>query len=164
MRKILFGAIIGAMLMFSAQSFASDISLVGKKVGREVKVRMFGEEIQKKALLVEGSAYVSIKAVADNLGLEAKYMKGEVIVTQKEKVIEPDSADLKELKEKISINNGQIEYYNSLIASLREKQNNATTERGKLEVQAEIDTQTIRLKAREELGKELEKQLAELEG
>lgn len=83
MRKYLIGVIIGAMLMFGAQTFAD--SLIGKKVDGVVKVIVDGSELETAAVVIEGVSYAPLRAVGESLQLEVEYSDGVVILSRQDK-------------------------------------------------------------------------------
>lgn len=83
MRKYLIGVIIGAILLFGAQTFAD--SLIGKKVDGVVKVTVDGSELETAAVVIEGVSYAPLRAVAESLQLEVEYSDGVVILSRQDK-------------------------------------------------------------------------------
>src|SRR5690606_3332597 len=83
MRKYLIGVIIGAILLFGAQTFAD--SLIGKKVDGVVKVTVDGSELETAAVVIEGVSYAPLRAVAESLQLEVEYSDGVVMLSRQDK-------------------------------------------------------------------------------
>lgn len=112
MRKYLIGILLGASLMFSAQAFGAAATLIGKKISREVKVIIMGAELEKKAILLDGTTYVPLRVITEKLGLQAEYVNGEVVVRNK-------SAELAEYELKITKKMKEVEDTKEAISLLQ---------------------------------------------
>lgn len=74
MKKYLIGAVAGFLLSLSVTAYADDISsAVGKVVGGETTVKVDGTQLSKKALIVDGTAYLPVRAIADAVKYDVKY-------------------------------------------------------------------------------------------
>jgi len=76
MKKMLIGFICGALIMFSGQVFADQISRVGKKVGSEAIVRIEGKEVSS-AIVVDGKAYTPARDIVEKFGGTVTWVPGE---------------------------------------------------------------------------------------
>jgi len=75
MKKMLIGFICGAVLMFSGQAFADQISRVGKKVGSEAIVFIEGKEVSS-AIVVDGKAYTPARDIVETFGGTVNWVPG----------------------------------------------------------------------------------------
>jgi hypothetical protein len=160
MKKILFGIIIGIAISVPTTIFANDVvSVIGKKIDKEVNVLFLGKKLEKKAPLVDGTTYVPIREIAERLSFAVEFINGEVIIKSPNEeqikiivAINQHKLDIQEIKKNIMNNEQMIKemeqgkIFNSL--SPQEKQ---------IEIRKEVSA---------EWGnklKELEKELSELE-
>lgn len=66
MKKIVVGVIIGFVLAFAASAYADEIeSLIGKKIEGEFPVTINGQRLDKKAIVIDGTSYLPVRAIAD---------------------------------------------------------------------------------------------------
>lgn len=64
MKKLITGAIAGALLLTSVSVFADSASLVGKKVQGLFTVEQNGKRIAD-AVIIDGTAYAPVRAVSE---------------------------------------------------------------------------------------------------
>lgn len=83
MRKFVVGFVVGLFLASAFPAYGAVSSLVGKKITKEVKVTMLGGELEKKAILIDGTTYVPLRVVTEKLGLQAAFVNGEVVIRNK---------------------------------------------------------------------------------
>lgn len=74
MRKYLIGIFIGVALTISSSAFATDvITLIGQKIQGELPVKINGVELEKPAIVINGTSYLPNRAIADALGMDIKF-------------------------------------------------------------------------------------------
>lgn len=74
MRKYLIGIFIGIALTISSSVFAEDvISLIGQRIQGEFPVKINGTELEKPAIVINGTSYLPNRAIADALGMDIKF-------------------------------------------------------------------------------------------
>ena len=72
-KRLAVGFVIGAVLMFSTQAVAENISLIGKKVGSEAKVFIEGKEVSN-AIIVNSKSYAPVRDIVEHFGAEAEWV------------------------------------------------------------------------------------------
>ncbi|MEK4141156.1 hypothetical protein NST48_09390 [Paenibacillus sp. FSL M7-0547] len=78
MKKFISGVIVGALMFAGASVFADSSSLIGKKVQGLFSIEQSGSKIAD-AVIIDGSAYAPIRAVAEATGSTLK-VEGKKIV------------------------------------------------------------------------------------
>jgi hypothetical protein len=74
MRKYIIGMFIGVALTISTSVFAEDvITLIGQKIQGEFPVKINGEQLEKPAIVINGTSYLPNRAIADALGMDIKF-------------------------------------------------------------------------------------------
>jgi hypothetical protein len=74
MRKYLIGIIIGIALSLTATTYAEDIkSMIGQKIQGEFPVKINGTELEKHAIVIDGTSYLPNRAIADALDMDIKF-------------------------------------------------------------------------------------------
>ncbi|BFH70590.1 hypothetical protein J27TS7_58970 [Paenibacillus dendritiformis] len=101
MKKFILGIIVGALLAFSPQVYSAASSLVGKKIDGQIEVKLDGKQVGS-AVVVEGTSYLPVRNIANELGLKIKVDKKEVTITSEEKSAEEEIAKLKKERVKVS--------------------------------------------------------------
>ncbi len=176
MRKIV-AIILIITLTFASPVLADNASLIGRKISKEVKVIMLGQELEKKAILIDGVTYVPLRVVTEQLGLQAEFVNGKVVVRNKSDELNLIELKIKNKKEEISEANNKIKLtqealvsQKALIEDLKIKQAAETDEAKKREIQWSIDFQqggspTLeeRIPIYQQQLTQLESELAELE-
>lgn len=80
MKKFVLGVLCGAFLFGGTSVLAESISLVGKKIEKEIPVHYNGEPLVAKAIVVEGTSYLPVRTIGNTLGADIKYRDGAVYV------------------------------------------------------------------------------------
>ncbi len=73
MRRYLIGAIIGFALSLPLTSHAAVENLIGRVVEGVFPVKVNGKEIEKQAIVIDGTSYLPVRAIGDALGLEVSF-------------------------------------------------------------------------------------------
>ena len=73
MKKYLAGLLSGMMVMASVSVFADGVVKNFDAVVGKVQVVLNGERLHQETVLIDGTTYLPIRAVAEMLGLEVKY-------------------------------------------------------------------------------------------
>lgn len=139
MKNLLIGLFIGMALMLASNAFADDIkSLIGATIQGEFPVAINGNALEKKAVVINGSSYVPVRAIGDalrmdvsfdaELGIELK-QKGISTVTEQvyatsNKKVYPVDIQIRMLDDQIKTANDQIKSYQRSISI--EQQNGGT--------------------------------------
>ncbi|MEK4488359.1 hypothetical protein NYE44_01730 [Paenibacillus sp. FSL L8-0493] len=85
MKKLISGAIAGALLLTSVSVFADSASLVGKKVQGLFTVEQNGAKIAD-AVIIDGVAYAPVRAVSQAAGVELKVEGKKIIMSESTEV------------------------------------------------------------------------------
>lgn len=88
MRKVIVAFLAGMLVATSATAFADDLSKIGKKITGEFVVKLNGEELPVKAISLDGTSYIPVRAAGDALGLDVSFVNKEVIL-QSESLEQP---------------------------------------------------------------------------
>lgn len=175
MRKYIIGALIGIALTLTTSVFADDIkSLVGKAIQGEFVVKYEGVTINKKAIVIDGSSYLPVKAIADSLDLEATFNKDTGIELKKKVGVEmtsainsPDAALLdSEIADKKKILESNIKLLpieQEILVTMKQKQIDELDEGKKKDMQFGINLQESGVKSIIEKIPRYEQQITELE-
>lgn len=83
MRKYLIGLVTGVLLTLPIGIFANDISNIGKKIDSEFTVLLNGEELPVKAIGINGTSYIPLRATGEALGLNVDFVDRTVILESK---------------------------------------------------------------------------------
>ncbi|MEX2461720.1 MAG: hypothetical protein WD469_10590 [Paenibacillaceae bacterium] len=71
---LMLGIIIGVALAITTSAYASDItSLIGRTIQSEFPVTIEGKELSKKALVIDGTSYVPLRAFGDAIGYDSMF-------------------------------------------------------------------------------------------
>lgn len=73
------GLIIAWIALSTISVFAETEEIVGKKIEGVFKVKVNGKTLEKEAIVVEGTSYLPVRAVAESLGLEVEFNPNEGI-------------------------------------------------------------------------------------
>lgn len=74
MRKYTIGFLIGIVLTITSTTYAVPIkSYIGKVIQGEFIVRINGEPLAKKAIVIEGASYIPVREIGDALGYEVSF-------------------------------------------------------------------------------------------
>lgn len=98
MKKLISGAIAGALLLTSVTVFADSASLVGKKVQGLFTVEQNGKKVAD-AVIIDGVAYAPVRAVSEAAGVELKVEGKKIIMKEPElgtTIAEPVSTSVPE--------------------------------------------------------------------
>lgn len=156
MKRTIVAFIAGAVLATAGSVYAEDIqTLIGKQIQGEIPVKVNGETLEKKAIYVDGTSYLPVRAIGDALNMDVKFnaeMGVELIpkegvtvqsspVTETEQPTEPvqmsqDDIDaIKSSEEQITISEQKIIEYTDKLKSLNEE-----LEKAELKVSQTTDT------------------------
>lgn len=83
MKKLITGAIAGALLLTSVSVFADSTSLVGKKVQGLFAVEQNGSKIAD-AVIIDGVAYAPVRAVSQAAGVQLTVEGKKIIMKESE--------------------------------------------------------------------------------
>jgi hypothetical protein len=71
---LMLGTIIGAALAITTSAYADNItSLIGRTIQGEFPVTIEGKELSKKALVIDGTSYVPLRAFGDAIGYNSTF-------------------------------------------------------------------------------------------
>lgn len=121
MKRFISGIIVGALLFGGASVFADSVGLIGQKVQGLFVIEKGGKKIAD-AVIIKGSAYAPVKAVADaagaNLTVEGKkiIMSDEGVNLSVPEFEYPNTEDIGKLNSEITILKNNITTYKSNIA------------------------------------------------
>lgn len=89
MKKIIIGIIIGMALTLSSTALADQVTtLIGKKIANEYPVFVDGKELEKKAIVVNGSSYLPVRLMGDTVGYRVTFdPEGEVLLQKDEPIV-----------------------------------------------------------------------------
>lgn len=74
MRKYIIGMILGVSLATAGSVYGAEITtLIGKPIEGEIPVKVAGVTIEKKAIFVDGTSYLPVRAIGDAIGMDVKY-------------------------------------------------------------------------------------------
>lgn len=74
MKKVVLGIIIGIGFTFGFTTYAADITtLVGKTVQGIFPVTVDGDVLPKTAIVIDGTSYLPVRAIADALGMDITF-------------------------------------------------------------------------------------------
>lgn len=74
MRKYIIGMVVGVALATAGSVYGAEITtLIGKQIEGEIPVKVDGVTIEKKAIFVDGTSYLPVRAIGDALNMEVKY-------------------------------------------------------------------------------------------
>lgn len=84
MRKYIVGALVGLLLSIPFTTFGSALeTMVGKRIQVEYPVVVEDEQLGTKAIVLDGTGYVSIKEIAEATGYFTEFKDGQIIVRKK---------------------------------------------------------------------------------
>lgn len=169
MKKIVIGILIGAALTFSGQALADTISNVGKTIETEYTVVVDGQELEKKAIAVDGSSYTPNRVLADAVGYNVEFIDNTVVLTKKEEtpvvtdeVNEPvpDLSNNDPAVTGISLEgiNSSLDGLNMLLTSLNESLKRAKTEESKETINKKISDISAQIEQLNRQKEQLESQ------
>lgn len=82
MRKYIIGGLVGFLLAVPFTAFGEQIStVIGKQVKSEHAVLVDGKQLDKKAILIDGTTYAPLRAVADAVGYDAAFTNNTVVLS-----------------------------------------------------------------------------------
>ncbi|MEC0169710.1 hypothetical protein [Paenibacillus graminis] len=81
MKKFVSGVIVGALLFGGASVFAESVSLIGKKVSGVYTIEKNGKKVAE-AVIINGSAYAPVRAVAEATGAGLKVEGKKIIMSE----------------------------------------------------------------------------------
>jgi len=159
MRKYFVGAIFGFLLSISVTVYGEEVkSLVGEVIQGQFPVKVNGEELTNKAIVVDGTSYLPVREFGEKLGMEVKFDADLGIELSKKVTTQPvteiPNNQVTEPQITVEALNTEIEGYSSQIATLEWQIPRAKKENIPL-----IESKINELKAK---IAELEKQKAEL--
>jgi len=121
---ILVGMIAGVVLSLSVTAYADNIkSLIGKVVKNEAVVKVNGKEVEKKAVVIDGSSFLPVRAFSDATGYSISFSEqGDILLDKKgdaslstETAIDPNNVEKRTITGVI----GEIEQYETAIHGLQ---------------------------------------------
>lgn len=100
MRKYLIGVLCGLVLSFTGSVYAEEIkTMVGKVIDGEFPITVNSTVIEKKALVIEGVAYLPVRAMGEALGADISFDENlGVKVKTNETVTDTSSLEAEKLK------------------------------------------------------------------
>lgn len=117
MKKIVIGAIAGALLLTSVSVFADSASLVGKKVQGLFSVEQNGKKIAD-AVIIDGVAYAPVRAVSEAAGVGLK--------VEGKKIIMNEETSLDSITAPTNTTTDDAEKQEKLLADIKQKEFNIT--------------------------------------
>lgn len=97
MKKTIIAFIMGVALATTGSVYAEDIStLVGKTIQGEFPVKVNGETLDKKAIVIDGTSYLPVRAIGDSLNMEIKFDADLGIELSAKEVVQVESTSLTE--------------------------------------------------------------------
>jgi len=170
MKKLITGAIAGALLLTSVSVFADSASLVGKKVQGLFTVEQNGKRIAD-AVIIDGTAYAPVRAVSEAAGVELKVEGKKILMLESKSettvaesspspTATPSKTETDIIKEKarniqIEINKQQTAGMDIYLKLINDKNNT--------ELKEKYEQYDNSIKGLQEELKVLERQLAELQ-
>lgn len=138
MRKYIIGAMFGIVLTLTSSVFADDLkSLVGKAIQGEFVVKYEGIILDKKAVVIDGSSYLPVKAIGESLDLDVAFDKNTgIAIKKKETQSEPNVTN-------VVYGNVSMKYYNSAIKSANDTIVELQDMINKYKMRDPVDTYTI---------------------
>lgn len=136
MKKFISGIIVGALLFGGASAFADSTGLIGQKVQGLFSIEKGGKKIAD-AVIIKGSAYAPVKAVAAATGagltVEGKkiIMSDEAVMTDDEVQVQINALNFKrdDLNKQIQAAEGGVKMYETTyIPNAERNYNGAITE------------------------------------
>lgn len=120
MKKYIIGALFGIALTLSTNVFADDIkSLIGKSIQGEFPVSVNGESLDKKAIVIDGTSFLPVKAVGDSLNLDVTFDKKTGISLKEKEIIKGvvpiETSDISKTVTNGVYGNNTVEYLDSAI-------------------------------------------------
>lgn len=174
MKKFVLGVMCGAFLFGGTSVLADSVSLVGKKIEKEILVYFNGEPLAAKAIVVEGTSYLPLRTIGNTLGADIKYRDGAVYVEKandydaiKEKIVNDIKLEMR--KEELQSEIAKLQAANEKIREsleIVEKEIEIGTEQGAYiegSLMAKANLESALQKNLQRI-QELEAELAELEG
>lgn len=74
MKKYLIGAIFGILLSFSVSVYAEEVtSLIGRAIEGQFPVKVDGTQLEKQAIVIDGTSYLPVRAIGDALNMEVGF-------------------------------------------------------------------------------------------
>jgi hypothetical protein len=169
MKKFAMGVIVGAVLAFSASTYADDIAqMIGKQVDNEYPVVLNGATLNNRSVAIEGTSYAPVREISEKLGLNVKFENDTVILSKPQEVNNVPTKVLSKEEQIINLNTEINELARRIHAI---KQSNATIQilidTGKPDqnndnYKKSIESNNAQITALEQQKADLEKQKAEL--
>lgn len=104
MKKFVSGVIVGVLIMVTPQVYGAAASMIGKKIDKELAVKMDGKQVGT-AVVTDGKSYLPVRDVANEMGLKIEVTKQEIsLSTTKNQATEKETEieQLKEEKEQVT--------------------------------------------------------------
>lgn len=73
MKRTVIAFLLGAALATAGSAYAEDIAMIGKKVEGEFAVKVNGKKLDKKALVVDDTSYLPVRAIGEALNMDIKF-------------------------------------------------------------------------------------------
>lgn len=174
MKKFVLGVMCGAFLFGGTSVLADSVSLVGKKIEKELLVYFNGEPLAAKAIVVEGTSYLPVRTIGNTLGADIKYRDGAVYVEKpydyeaiKKQVMNDIKREMRieELRDEIVKLKGANEKIKESLEIVEEDIEKSSVDGGYIEgsLMAKANLESALQKNLQRI-QELEAELAELEG
>jgi len=131
MKKLIIGILIGFVLSFAASAYADELkSLIGRTIEGEFPVTVDGKRLENKAIVIDGTSYLPVRAIADAVYQDVHFDADlGITLTPKEvpavpvetdtpsEAIEPEQNSAPSVAEQIAALQGKISFINSRIKS-----------------------------------------------
>ncbi|ASA22312.1 hypothetical protein [Paenibacillus donghaensis] len=118
MKKFVSGVIVGALLFAGTSVFADSVGLIGQKVQGLFTIEKAGVKVSD-AVIINGSAYAPVRAVADATGSDLKVEGKKIIMLVEGKV--PAEVEISRLNISVDLKKQQIKTYQESIADIQSK-------------------------------------------
>lgn len=132
MKKTLIVLFSGILFATAGSVYAEEIAtMVGKKVQGEFPVKVNGEQLEKTAIVIDGTSYLPVRAIGDALDMDIKFDadlgielndKEEMTMESAAIEISPEDAEvIRTSEEQIQKSQSKIEEHRTRIAELDKK-------------------------------------------
>jgi len=145
LKKFISGVIVGALLFAGTSVFADSVSLIGQKVQGLFTIEKSGAKIAD-AVIINGSAYAPVRAVADATGSELKVEGKKIIMSDSSvKTVDINGEEvnvgirIKYLQDQIKTYQGSISSDKTLIEENQKNKDSVASEGSKEIFQFTID-------------------------
>lgn len=123
MKKFVSGVIVGVLIMVTPQVYGAASSMIGKKIDKELSVKMDGKQVGT-AVVTNGKSYLPVRDLADEMGLKIEVSKQEITLSstknQSEVKESEKQVEIKQLKEEKEQITKKLEQYNGHVGHVTE--------------------------------------------